>query len=141
MMGLGGRGRMITGRRFLVVLCALASFALGACLTVGDDQGAVLRIELFWDERVGSSSFHGGTCHSAGVERMDWSLRDDSGAEVAGNEEVCADTIDVLDSVPGRYELSITGYDENDDEKWRAKCTELLVLRFDVGYRCDIDAD
>ena len=132
---------MVAGRRLLMALSALAPLGLAACLTVGDDQGAVLRIELFWDERVGTSAFHAGTCHSAGAERMDWSLHDENGDEVAGNEEVCADTIDVLDSVPGEYELTITGYDKNGDEKWRGKCTKLLVLRFDVGYRCDIDSD
>lgn len=132
---------MVASGRWRMAWSVLLPLGLAACLTVGDDQGAVLRIELFWDERVGTSAFDAGTCHSAGVERMDWSLHDENGEEVAGNEEVCADTIDVLDSVPGEYELSITGYDDNGDEQWRGKCTKLLVLRFDVGYRCDIDAD
>lgn len=132
---------MVAGGRLRMALCALALLGLAGCLTVGDDQGAVLRIELFWDERVGTSEFHGGRCHSAGVERMDWSLHDENGEEVAGNEEVCADTIEVLKSVPGEYELSITGYDDTGDEQWRGKCTKLLVLRFDVGYRCDIEAE
>ena len=139
--GGGGRRNVRAAERTFLALSALAPLALGACLTVGNDAGATLGIDVYWDESVGSSKFHGGTCHSAGVEDMDWSLRDEDGVEVAGNAERCADTIDVLSSAPGEYELNITGYDKNGDEKWRMKCTELLVLRFDVTYRCNVQAD
>jgi hypothetical protein len=124
-----------------MVLCALAPFAWGGCLTVGDDEGAILRIELYWDERVGSSNFEGGTCHSAGVEDIDWALLDQDGEEVAGDGGSCANRIDVLGSVPGEYVLEITGHDESGDPKWHVRCSELLVLRFDVAYRCDVDAN
>ncbi len=123
------------------VLCVALGAALGGCLTVGDDEPAILAIDLYWDEEVGTTDFIAGTCHSAGVERMDWSLRDEDGREVAGREESCADTIDIIDAVPGEYELKIQGYDENGDEYWKVTCTGLLVLRFNMIYACNIAAD
>ena len=44
---------------------AVLAVAASGCLTVGDDTGPILHIELFWDERPGSTSFSGGSCHSA----------------------------------------------------------------------------
>jgi len=42
------------------------------------------------------------------------------------------------DEKPGHYRLEITGKDENDHPVWSSTCTGLSVLRFDVGYECDI---
>lgn len=118
-------------------------FVLGAsgCLTVGDDTGPILHIELFWDERTGSSSFLGGTCHSADVDAMDWALRDADGREVAGQSEVCADAIEIGDMLPGEYELDVKGFDAAGVELWSVTCSGLLVVRFDMAFACDVLAD
>lgn len=101
-----------------------------------------MSIELFWDERPDGSGFIGGTCESAGVATMSWSLRNSNGKEVASRKEACANGIDVVDPKPGTYHLQITGKDQDDNPVWSATCTGLSVLRFDVGYECDIcDAD
>jgi len=123
-------------------------FALGlsGCLTVDDDEGPILSIELFWDARPGDDRFFGGRCTEAGVHWMEWTLyRSDTGEEVATRNEPCADGIDVIDPKPGDYWLEITGFDEDDEPIWQASCPEaedasLTVLRFDVAYRCDIPA-
>ena len=137
---MNGVGAIVTRLRTTALAALLATAATG-CLTVGDDTGPILHIELFWDERTGSDSFRGGTCHSADVDTMDWSLRDERGREVAGRDERCADAIDVIDMLPGEYELVVKGYDEDEQELWDVTCTGLLVLRFDMAFACDVQAD
>jgi len=123
------------------LVLALAIAATG-CLDFSDNEGPIMSIELFWDERPDTTTFIGGTCESAGVATMSWKLRNSHGQEVASRNEACANGIDVVDPKPGEYHLVITGKDENDDPLWTATCTGLSVLRFDVGYECDIcDAD
>ena len=53
---------------------ALATAATG-CLDFSDNEGPIMSIELFWDERPDGSGFIGGTCESAGVTTMSWKLR------------------------------------------------------------------
>jgi hypothetical protein len=54
-----------------LLLCAAAS----GCLTVADDEGPILTILLFWDERPDDTeSFVSGTCNSADVDVMEWRL-------------------------------------------------------------------
>ena len=128
----------------LVLLFAVALSS--GCLTVDNDDGPVLSIELYWDERLDRSGFAGASCDRAGVEMMEWALYDAdeweadpaSAEPIAGRAEPCADAIDVLEPEPGGYVLDIQGFDEDEDERWSIVCEGLFVLRFDVGFECDI---
>jgi hypothetical protein len=124
----------------LLLLCAAAS----GCLTVADDDGPILSIELFWDARPETNSFVGGTCLSADVESMEWRLilhhEDGEDEVVAEREEKCHNAIDVLEPERGDYTLEVTGRTEDGDALWNVECTGLTVLRFDVAYECDIEA-
>jgi hypothetical protein len=129
-------------------MCLLALGLLTSatgCIDFSGSNNPIMSIELFWDERPATSAFVGGTCDSAGVSTMSWRLLDDSGRTVAvsgdGSEPVatpCTNGIDVVDPKPGTYHLSITGADNNDNPVWKANCTGLTVLRFDLSYECDI---
>jgi hypothetical protein len=115
-------------------------------LTVDDDEGPIMSLELYWDVRPASTGFVEGTCGEADVARMDWALyRTDSDDPVAEQSESCKDGIDVINPTPGEYWLEITGFDTEDNAIWHATCPEdedsaLTVLRFDVAYACNIPA-
>ena len=118
-----------------------------SCLTVADDEGPILSVELYWDEEPGSG-FEGGTCETAGVDAMEWSLLDEQGDEVQTNVgggrdafHDCYNAIDILSLPPGTYRLEISGYEQVDNTRqlrWSETSGELKVLRFDVSYRFDI---
>ena len=114
------------------------------CLTVVDDDGPILSIELFWDARPETDAFVAGTCKSADVERMEWKLilhREGEPDEVvAERDEACHNAIDVLEPERGDYTLEVTGLTKDGDALWNVECTGLSVLRFDVAYECDIEA-
>ena len=122
--------------------CAVAlvlATAASGCLDFTDDEGPVMSIELFWDEQPDAADFSGGTCRSAGVRKMQWSLvRNGEKTPAAEGDEPCANGIDVLDPAPGDYELHITGRDDEGNRVWGATCVGLSVLRFDDGYECDV---
>jgi len=138
----------------------------GGCLTIGNN-GPILSVELFWDDSTTSSTdFHGQDCEGVDVDRMEWALwhgtnepctsadqdhgdcrpadAEQDGVSsfwlVGSDEGKCKSAIDVLDAKPGYYELDITGYDKSGDSLWKATCSGLTVLRFDVAYACDIPA-
>lgn len=123
-----------------LLLCAGAS----GCLTVADDEGPILSIELYWDERPESRTFEGGTCRSAGVDEIEWRLLLHHPGEkdevVAERTQACTNAIDVLEPDRGEYTLELTGRDDDGAALWNVECTRLTVLRFDVTYECDIDA-
>jgi hypothetical protein len=125
--------------------CAIAlllATAASGCLDFTGHQATVMSVELYWDEQPGTAAFAGGTCRSAGVDTMTWSLtRVDTGKKVAGDTEPCTNGLDVLDPAPADYTLKISGNDKNGKTLWAATCKGLAVLRFDVGYSCDIDAN
>jgi hypothetical protein len=131
--------------RYGLVAALLALLSLSSsCLTVADDEGPILSVELYWDEEA-DSGFEGGTCESAGVDEMEWTLLDENGDEVqtslSGDRDSihpCYNAIDILGLDPGTYRLEITGYDENELPRWTETSGELQVLRFDVSYRFDI---
>jgi hypothetical protein len=128
--------------RFAAFLVAL--FTVTGCLTVADDEGPILSIELYWDEDLGGDESWG-TCDSAGVEDMQWELLDASGDVVASNDgsddvQPCYNAIDVIDPAPGEYSLVISGFDDEREELWYVECSEMEVLRFDIAYRCNIQA-
>ena len=148
----------------IAALLGLA-FAPG-CLTVSDDQGPTLSIEIFWDAKPESSTFRGSDCYGAQVDKMSWLLwrgsdetctaameaegqcrradLEEDGVESfepwAGDDDNCRNAIDVIDPTPGVYELDLTGYDEDGNDAWKATCSGLTVLRFDVAYECDVPA-
>ena len=128
------------------VIAGLSALALAGtgCLTVADDEGPILSVELYWDEEP-DNGFVGGTCETAGVEAMEWHLLDADGEEVQtnissarGSAHPCYNAIDILGLDPGTYRLEISGYDEEDNLRWTETSGELKVLRFDVMYAFDI---
>jgi hypothetical protein len=154
-----------------VLVCVCAP----GCLTVADDEGPILSIELYWDQKTETTGFSGGTCRSAGVASMEWKLiRTDVGggtgrdagmtpdggmmAEednvVADGNQKCTDALDVLEPERGEYKLEVIGYDEAGEALWSQRtlddndevvvepqpCDNLVVLRFNVAYACEIEA-
>jgi len=130
-------GRTVPALRGGAVL--LLVIGLSGCLDFTDDEGPVMSVELFWDEHPDSATFIPGECETANVDTMEWHLvRKDDGVEVASNVEACANGIDIVDPRPGTYALKITGFDSDGTKVWATRCSGLTVLRFDVGYECDI---
>lgn len=129
------------------------AFAGTGCLTVADDEGPILSVELYWDEEP-NNDFVGGTCETAGVDEMEWRLLDANGGEVetnlsTGRDSIhpCYNAIDILGLAPGTYRLEMLGYENvyDDDNRlieqrlrWQETSGELSVLRFDVMYAFDI---
>jgi hypothetical protein len=138
-----------------VLLLGLLLAPLGGCLTVADDDGPIMSIELLWDALPERQGFLAATCETAGVASMSWTLYPlvpdpDSdpdapdlirGTSVADGDEPCADAIDVIDPSAGAYELELVGFDGDDEAVWAVDCTDLRVTRFDVAYECDVPAD
>lgn len=119
-----------------------------SCLTVADDEGPILSVELYWDEEP-DRGFVGGTCDTAGVDTMEWHLLEvlDNGDEdevqtnISGSRDSthpCYNAIDILDLPAGTYRLEISGYDSEGQQLWTETSGDLQVLRFDVSYRFDI---
>ena len=151
----------------LAPLLALISLPfIPGCLTVSDDQGPTLSVEIFWDDEPDSSDFQGEDCFGARVDRMEWALWQGSnetcsaGNAAAGkcrpadpdvddvksfwpwaqDDDNCRNALDVIDAPPGTYELDLTGLDIDGAPKWKATCSGLTVLRFDVAFECDVPA-
>lgn len=131
---------------FLLALVSLVFVGAG-CLTVADDEGPILSVELYWDEEP-DNGFVGGTCETAGVDTMEWHLLDANGEDVETNISTardsthpCYNAIDILGLDPGTYRLEIYGYEGTGSDKtlrWQETSGELKVLRFDVTYAFDI---
>ena len=149
-----------------LTLASLLTLAfVPGCLTVSDDQGPTLSVEIFWDDEPDSSDFQGEDCFGANVDRMQWELWQGSnetctsGAATAGkcrradadsgvksfwtwaqDEDNCRNALDVIDAPPGTYAIDLTGLDADGAPKWKATCSGLTVLRFDVAFECDVPA-
>ena len=149
-------------------LAALAGLAFApGCLTVSDDHGPTLSVEIFWDAKPDSSdAFRGSDCYGAKVDRMEWALWRGSNDKCSsadedagdcrpadpetdgvesfvlwtGDQDNCRNAIDVIDPGPGVYELDLTGMDADGAALWKATCSGLTLLRFDVAYECDVPA-
>jgi hypothetical protein len=121
----------------------LATLAAG-CLDFNGRGATILRIDLLWDEDTASSGFSPGTCRSAGVANVTWSLTDsDTGKEIdSSNGSVsCINGLDWQDPHPGDYTLKVTGSDKDGAMLWKATCKGLAGgLRFDAAYWCEVDA-
>ena len=129
------------------VIAALFSLLLlsSSCLTVADDEGPILSVELYWDEEP-DNGFVAGECETAGVETMEWHLLDADGEEVETNisgtresEHPCYNAIDILGLEHGTYTLEISGYDNDGNKRWTQTSAPLKVLRFDVAYSFKIE--
>lgn len=144
------------GKVKLGVSAALAALAFAGtgCLTVADDEGPILSVELYWDEdpkarHDGDENYVGGTCETAGVDEMEWYLLDANGEEVETNigsardsTHPCYNAIDILGLAPGTYRLVVSGFDNDGVNRWKAtRSAELSVLRFDTAYALDIPDD
>jgi hypothetical protein len=140
----------LSGYAIALMLGTLA----GGCFDLSDSRGPVMSVDLCWDEQPGDGfkggncahSNNDGTCDTAGVTHMTWSLKPvipgmniDSIKEVAGASESCANGIDIVEPSPGAYTLEITGQNSDGEMLWQHTCKGLDVLRFDIGYECDID--
>ena len=120
---------------------ALATAATG-CLDFSDNEGPIMSIELFWDERPDGSRLHRRHVRERGVETMQWSLRNSNGKEVATRKEACANGIDVVDPKPGTYHLQITGSDEEQQPGVDRDVHGLERAALRRRLQCDIcDAD
>jgi hypothetical protein len=134
----------MTMRHGVIAGLSSLAFAGTGCLTVADDEGPILSVELYWDEEP-ENGFIGGTCETAGVETMEWHLLDADGEEVQTNissarssAHLCYNAIDILGLDPGTYRLEIAGYDSDNVLRWTETSGPLKVLRFDVMYAFDI---
>ena len=149
-----------------LMLATLSLAFTPGCLTVSDDEGPTLSVEIFWDDEPDSSEFQGEDCFGARVDRMEWALWQGSdetcttGDAAAGkcrradadtdgvksfwvwaqDDDNCRNALDVIDAPPGTYELDLTGIDTAGAPKWKATCSGLTVLRFDVAFECDVPA-
>lgn len=105
---------------------------------IGDSR--TLGIELFWDGDPSPDAFLGGTCASAGVVGMSWSLTASDGLEVAGRQDQsCRDRIEITDVEPSDYTLEVTGFDADAHEAWYTLCTGIVKGEgADEPYICDI---
>lgn len=138
-------------RRFshYAIVVLLAAGASG-CLDFSDRRGAIMSIELCWDEQPGAGfvgrncvNSNKGTCDRAGVSTIHWTLtRAGVAKPVAEDSQDCTNGFDVGDPppTPGAYTLSITGTNKDGSVTWEGTCKGLDVLRFDVAYECDVEA-
>ncbi|MDH5676061.1 MAG: hypothetical protein OEZ06_28320 [Myxococcales bacterium] len=132
------------------LLLVLLAVGAAGCLESDDDE-RILIVDLYWDDLSESEErFRGSKCSEAGVAEMRWRLVNQDGDEVAASDgfEPCANGIDIIDPDPGDYELELEGYSESDLDTdpddptptWNVVCTGLSILRYDVGYACEIEA-
>ena len=128
-----------------MVYVGLGCALLGAsgCVLGRNSDDPVLSVDLLWDESE-TSRFSEGTCESADVTWMEWKLKDDSGHVVRRNDKDATDCepgFDFFDLDPGTYTLVVSGYDDQDKERWVSECTGLTMDRFDTLYECDIEQE
>jgi hypothetical protein len=125
----------------------LLASALSGCLDVDDDVD--LAVDLYWDTDSDSDVFRGGSCSTAGVDRMEWRLINvDDDEQVEEGVDYCCpgngpcqariDSVLIRDPKPGEYALDIQGFDADDAARWGSVCDALVIARFDKAYRCEI---
>jgi hypothetical protein len=125
---------------------ALASLVLwsttaAGCVLGDDTDGPVLAVDLKWD-RSPSERFSEGSCDSAGVVWMNWTLRDSDGDALDQSPDDgtdCENGFDFFGLRPGDYALEVEGYDEADDLVWEGTCQKLRLDRFDKLYTCRVN--
>jgi hypothetical protein len=130
----------MTKTAFHLALCGMLMSTAGCVLGRNSDD-PVLSVDLLWDKSE-TSRFSEGTCESADVAWMEWTLKDKGGDVVRRNDKDdtdCQAGFDFFDLDPGTYTLTVTGYDEADEARWASKCTGLTLERFDTLYECEIE--
>ncbi len=126
--------------------CGLAlalTLTLPGCLGSSNSSRPVLSVDLMWDDNTSPTAFNAGSCQSAGVANVVWTLtkvgeKTPAKASPSGGES-CENGFDFFDLPPGTYDLTITGYDSSDTDVWKTtKCTGLRIEAFDDAFRCDM---
>lgn len=103
-----------------------------------DEPQPALRLELAWDTQPDDERFAGGSCELAGVADMRWELYSEDGEPFFEGESPCRDSLGLCDLPAGNYVLQVDGLDADGTTRWAARCEELLLVRFDTLYRCNI---
>jgi hypothetical protein len=122
-------------------LALLGALAAPGCVVGNDSDPPELNVDLFWDRAPQGDRFSGSTCAGAGVVWMDWKLTQGD-EEIATSDEGgvdCEDGFRYPDLTSGTYELSVVGYDKDEQALWNGVCEGLELERFDVLYQCQID--
>ena len=130
----------IGSRLAIAAACTLlGSLSAGGCVLGNDNDRPVLAVDPIWD-LTPTDRFSGGGCGAAGVVSMTWAIEDSRGRTIKEAEKLDeCQPLDFLGLVPGRYRLQLRGYDRDDVERWSSTCTDLVLGRFDVLYRCEVD--
>lgn len=128
-----------------LALCGMA-LSVSGCVLGRNSDDPVLSIDLLWDESA-TSRFSEGSCDSADVAWMEWTLKNKSGKTVRKHDEDdtdCQPGFDFFDLEPGTYSLTVQGYAEIDGKDvltWESKCTQLSLDRFDTLYECRVEQE
>jgi hypothetical protein len=131
------RSRGTLSKQLLAVLSL--GTALSGCIAGNDSAPPVLAVQLLWDEAP-DKGFSAGTCDSAQVAHMSWQLKE--GDQIVGQSDdpnvPCEDGFNFVDVGPGKYDLSIQGFDADLKPLWSSSCTGLVLERFDLLYSCKV---
>jgi hypothetical protein len=137
------RGGSVTGLLCVGLFCVPLSSSLAGCVLGNDSDPPVLSVDLLWDRSAQNGRFSEGTCASANVVWMEWQLTEKNGGRlVATNKDDsqdCRDGFDFVDVGPGKYNLTVMGYDDQNQQLWSSTCQDLVLERFDVLFQCKVD--
>ena len=136
-VGTWSRSRVALGAACSILLSVTA----GGCVLGNDNDRPVLAVDPLWDASP-SGRFSGQACSPAGVHFMSWAIQDSRGRTISesdSDEHESCKPLDFLGLTPGTYRLRLSGYDRDDVERWSTTCTGLVLGRFDVLYKCEVD--
>lgn len=140
---MGSGAAVMTRNRSGALLAGLVLSSLTAtgCVLGDDTDGPILAVDLSWD-RAASARFSPGSCESAGVIWMNWTLRDSDGEvrDDSGDDGVpCESGFNFFGLRPGVYELEVEGLVDDDVVTWSERCSDLRLDRFDKLYSCRVN--
>ena len=69
---------------------------------------------------------------------MRWELVDQDCEPWSQGEGGCTESLDLCDLPAGNYTLQIDGLDAAGEVGWTTRCEDLLLIRFDTLFRCDV---
>jgi hypothetical protein len=102
-----------------------------------DSNPPVLSVDLLWDTSP-DARFLEGDCYSANVASMSWQLNKAGQVVTQRDNVACESGFDFPDVGPGDYDLTIRGFDTDQQLVWSSDCTGLVLERFDLLYRCKV---